>query len=163
MQIIASDLKRTPVDETEFIPGQDYSNCVIQSPTAMDNYVLLYHMYPGIQFLYVKRPKKDIIASMRRIKWCKDDVHNWDQFLEQHLESRIRLWQTIKDQYPYSCSEITFDSFRHHSLFVDDQYRKQFTSRQWQLNQPFGPMYWTNNLECTKQLYGERYPECTTG
>lgn len=161
-QILAEDLKRTPVDEIDFFPGRNFTNCVVQAPTAMDYYVILIHMYPGLQFVFVDRPRKDIIASMKRIQWCRNDVQNWEQFLEQHLDARLHLWKVIKDRYPESCNEIAFQSLQKHPLFVQQDQRTAFTSRQWQLNNPIGPKYWRNNLECTKQLYGERYSECIT-
>ena len=151
--ILADDLDRTPIDEFNFVMGQDYSNCVIQLPQAMDNYVLLQHVYPGVQFLFVNRDKKAIIASMKRIKWLKDDVHDWEQFLERYVNSRFDAWSLMASQIPDCTGFINYDELSKHPFFVARKRRAGFTSKQWQVGQPIGPRHWTNNIKCIQSMY----------
>lgn len=156
-KIIAADLFRTAVDESEFTFGEDYSNCVLQLPQALDHYIYLQHIYPGIQFLFVSRDPKDIIASMKRVEWCAGDVYDWELFLERYVTSRILLWNHIKQMIPESCSEIHYESLSDHPLFIPKEGRKDFTIKQWRADSPVGPSYWRNNTECTTILYGSRH------
>lgn len=162
-QIIADDLGRQAVDETEFAFGSDYSNCVLQLPQALDHYILLQHMYEGAQFLFVRRNPDDIIASLKRIHWCKDDVRNWELFLHRYVSSRISLWNHIKNVIPHACSEIDYEALSSHRFFVPSDQRIEFTSKQWQLEHPIGPRYWSNNSECIKATYGSRHIKGSTG
>lgn len=154
-QILASDLDRQAVDESEFTMGADYTNCVIQLPQALDHFILLQHVYPGVQFLFVRRDPLDIIQSMKRIQWCKDDVHDWDVFLERYVVSRLLLWNHIKQQAPDACSEIDYEALSDHPFFVDKDKRQKFTSKQWQQGKPVGPKYWSNNIKCMQSYYAK--------
>jgi hypothetical protein len=154
MRILADELKRMPIDESEFILGTDYTNCVIQFPHAMDSYILLQHTYPGIQFCFVRRDPNDIVASMKRIKWLKDDVLDWEAFLVRYVQSRYLLWETIKEHIPEFCGEIDYSMLENHPFFVHD--REGFTTKQWQADKPVGPKYWANNTQCINQLYGQQ-------
>ena len=156
-QIIADDLDRRAIDESDFIMGHNYDNCVIQLPQALDHFILLQHTYPGIQFLFVRRDPLDIIQSMKRIEWCKNDVYDWEVFLERFVMSRILLWNLIKTQIPAVCSEIDYEAMADHPLFVSKDSRTSFTSKQWQLDKPVGPRYWSNNSECIANFYGSRH------
>lgn len=160
-KILAYDLERTPIDEGEFVLGKDYTNCVLQLPHAIDSYIYLQHYYPGIHFVWVNRSTDDIITSMKRIQWCKEDVVDWEVFLERYVISRIKLWQHVKSQIPDSCSEITYEALEDHPLFVAKDKRVEFTSKQWQVNQPLGPRYWSNNQECIREYYGSRHTSST--
>lgn len=160
-QILAADLQRTAVDESEFIMGKDYTNCVLQLPQAMDNYIYFQHVYLGVQFCFVRRDPDDIIRSMKRIQWCRDDVHDWDDFLIRYVHSKFLLWELMKEQIPSSCSEIEYSLLSDHPLFVHD--RTGFTCKQWQPNQPIGPKYWSSNNTGIDILYGSRRTQCTTG
>jgi hypothetical protein len=161
--ILSADLKRTPVDEIDFIPGNDYTNCIIQSPNAMDAYVLLLHMYPSLEFILIRRSKEDIIDSMKRIQWCKNDVQNWDQFLNQYVDSRLQVWEQVKKDFPDNCSELPYEALSGHPLFVSKTHRTDFTTKQWQVGKPVGPKLWPNNFVGIQQLYGERHTQSTTG
>lgn len=154
-QILASDLDRRAIDECEFNIGADYTNCVLQLPQALDHLILLQHVYPGVQFLFVRRDPLEIIRSMKRIHWCKDDVHDWDVFLERYVVSRILLWNHIKQQAPEVCSEIDYKALSDHPLFVDKTKRKEFTSKQWEQGKPVGPKYWSNNTKCIQSYYAK--------
>lgn len=157
--ILAYDLNLTAIDETQFQFGKDYTNCVIQLPTALDNYVIFQHAYPDCHFVFIKRPRKDIIASMKRIKWCQDDVNDWETFLKRYVDSRFKLWNHVKQQIPLDCSEIYYNALTEHPLFVHQDLRQDFTSKQWQLDKPVGPRYWSNNSNCIQETYGSR---CTS-
>ena len=161
--ILADDLNRQAIDEIDFIPGKDYTNCIIQSPNAMDAYVMLLHMYPGLQFILIRRSKQDIIASMKRIQWCKDDVQDWEQFLEQYVDSRLRIWEQVKQDFPDSCSELPYEALAGHSLFVSKDKRSAFTTQQWQVGKPLGPKLWPNNFVGIQELYGERHTQSIAG
>jgi hypothetical protein len=155
--IFADKLSLTPVEEHHFIPGNDYTNCIIQSPNALDGYIMLQHMYPGVQFLFVRRDPEQIIASMKRIQWCKDDVSNWEAFIERYVISRIRLWEHIKKHIPDACKEIQYESLQTHPMFVPTEDRLEFTSKQWHPDYPVGPRYWSNNIDCIKELYATTF------
>ena len=155
--ILADDLKLTFVDEVDFVPGQQYSNHVIQSPTALDNYVLFHHMYPKAEFVFVKRAKSDIITSMKRIEWCMDDVNDWEQFVSDYIDTQNTRWKQLKDYLPSQTSEIPYEALKGHRLFVQQDARLNFTAKQWHPSKPIGPRYWSNNLQCSIDMYSERH------
>ena len=149
--ILAADHNKQFIDELEFIAGKDYTNCIIHYPNALDGFIHLHHFYPDAEFVVVTRPKKDIINSMRRIRWCKDDVKDWDQFLEDYVKQRLIRIQELFQYLPDQTVELAYETLQYHRLFVKD--RANFTSKQWKKGVPRGPKYWDSNVKCIEQCY----------
>lgn len=158
--ITASDRNLTFIDEAEFVPGNDYNNCVIHLPYALDGYVMLHHIYPTAHFIVVTRSKADIIKSMKRIQWCREDVQDWEQFLDDYVDNRFQLIDQLKSYLPDQVSLLPYESLASHRLFVTD--RSNFTVKQWKPGIPRGPKYWSNNLQCITDYYARR-TEVPTG
>jgi len=153
-KIIAYDFDLKAVDESEFTLGNDYSNCVVQLPGVLGSYIFLKHAYPGLQFVYIIRDKEDIIASMRRIQWCRGDVFDWEAFMSDWIDNCVLQWHLIKQDMPDQCAEVYYDSLRDHPLFIAEKDRQDFTSKQWQVDKPVGPRYWIKHNQALLELYG---------
>lgn len=156
---LADDFNLTFIDETGFIPGNPYKDAVIQSPNALDSYVILHHMYPDAEFVFVRREKEDIIASMKRIQWLKDDVQDWEKFLSDYVDNRFELWKKLQVYLPNQTQEIPYNALKGHRFFVPKDQRQHFTTKQWQAGKPIGPKTWPNNQQGIQELYRER---CTS-
>lgn len=153
-KIIANDFNYRAVDESEFRFGEDYTDCVIQLPNALSQYVFIRHAYPGVQFVYIIRDKEDIIKSMKRVQWCRDDVNNWEQFMSDWIDHCVLQWHIIKQDIPDQCAEVYYSALQDHPLFIQEDQRHNFTSKQWQPNQPIGPRYWNRNNKAMQELHG---------
>lgn len=138
--ILSRDFNLTYIDETEYIPGQSYDNCVIHAPTFLDTFVAVHHMLPEATFVIVKRDRQEILASMKRIQWLKGVMVNWEQFLDDFIDERLQRIEALKAYLPDQTSEIHYNDLSQHPLFVND--RTGFTSRQWKQGVPIGPKYW---------------------
>jgi len=152
--ITATDNNLTFVDEAEFVPGNDYRDCVIHLPPALDAYVMLHHMYPYSKFLVVTRDKADIINSMVRINWCRDNVQDWEQFLDDYVDNRIKLINQLVQYLPDQVQLLPYQSLSTHRLFVQD--RSNFTVKQWRSDIPRGPKEWSDNFKCISTYYARR-------
>ena len=160
---LADDFNLTFVDETGFVPGNQYKDAVVQSPNALDSYVILHHMYPQAEFVFVRRDKTDIIASMKRIQWLMDDVQDWESFLSDYVDNRFELWDKLKNYLPKQTQEIPYNALKGHRFFVSKEQRTSFTTKQWQVGKPLGPKIWPNNQQGIQELYCERYSSSTQG
>lgn len=160
-RILADDLGMECVDELYFQPGKQYSNHVIQSPNALDGFIFIHHIYPDATFVFIDRPKSDIIASMRRIRWCYNDVQDWDQFVSDWIDQKHLLWKQLQEYLPLQTQQIPYQSLSGHRLFVQRQHRTDFTSKQWKPGEPIGPRYWSNNTYSLQELSRERYRRST--
>jgi len=158
--IAATDNNLTFIDEAEFVPGNDYRDCVIHLPGALDGYVMLHHIYPYSQFIVVTRDKGDIIQSMKRILWCKDNVQDWEQFLNDYVDNRFQLIEQLTNYLPQQVLLLPYASLKSHRLFVED--RSHFTVKQWKSDIPRGPKYWSDNFQCISEYYARR-SEVSTG
>ena len=158
--ITATDNDLTFIDEAEFTPGKDYQDCVIHLPGALDGYVMLHHIYPYSTFVVVPRSKEDIIQSMKRIQWCKDNVQDWEQFLSDYVDNRLQLIEQLQAYLPNQVKLLPYESLRTHRLFDED--RKHFTVKQWMADMPRGPKYWSDNFQCISTYYARR-SEVPTG
>ena len=158
--IKAADLNLDFIDELDFIIGRNYDNCVIQSPNALEYYLNIHHVYPDSFFFVMNRPRDEIIQSMKRINWLRDDVYDWEAFLNDYVDQKISRCKELLSYLPSQSMQIAYHSLSDHRLFVTD--RTEFTSKQWKPGVPRGPKYWANNLQCILQSY-ERRTEVTAG
>lgn len=138
--ILSQDLNLNYIDETEYISGKAYRNCVIHAPTFLDTYVAVHHMMPDATFVIINRDREEILASMKRIQWLKGVMKDWDQFLNDYIDERFQRIASLKAYLPDQVNEIDYHSLSNHPLFVKD--RAGFTSRQWKEGAPIGPKYW---------------------
>lgn len=152
-RILANDLNRTFVDETQFTACDPRQNIVCQVPTALQTYMIIHHFMFNAHFVFVKREKEDIIASMKRVQWSKKNVKDWENFLDSYVDYCIKQWERLKEDIPADCwSELPYESLSSHPLFVKSEERKDFTVKQWQKDTPVGPRLWDDQLACLKEL-----------
>jgi len=127
-------------------------NTVIHSPLALNGFLETYYANPGVHFIHVNRDPHDIIASMRRIKWLKDDVEDWNRFLPHFVSHQQRMWKLLQTELPtHAWSEIQYESLKSHPLFMSQEDRTNFTVLQWEKDSPVGPQYWENNSTGLKE------------
>ena len=117
---------------------------VIQSPVALHNFHYLFHQVPQVHFVGVKRKTEDIIASMKRIKWFQDEVYHYIDYYYDHVRFMNNQWGLLKQMLPKdSWTEVKYNELKEFPQFIPKHQRKDFTSKQWQLNKPNGPKYWS--------------------
>ena len=141
--ILAFDLNRTYVDESEYTQNNLPKNAVIQAPFIIKFVLELSYMFPKAHFVFMERDKNDIIKSMERIEWYKDYISDssfYDIYVEHTYKYIDLLCNTLpKDRW----SVLQYDSLITHPLFIND--RHDFTVRQWQKDKPEGPTTWRND------------------
>ena len=119
------------------------TDLVIQCPAALNCFDQLYHMFPSLHFVGLKRKTDDILASMKRIKWYEDEVDNPEQFYKDHIRFMNSQWGLLKQILPpENWTEVKYNELKDYSEFLPKSQRKDFTSKQWELNKPIGPKYW---------------------
>ena len=132
------------VDLKRFIDG-DRRRFVIQSPTAINCFHYIHHYIPEIQFVGVKRPKEEIIASMKRKKWLQDDYPDYLPFYNHHIRFMNSQWGLLKQLLPpEDWVEVNYSELAKYPEFIPQDQRINFTVKQTQLNKPKGPKYWLN-------------------
>ena len=117
---------------------------VIQSPTALQAFLDIYHQIPQVHFIGMKRKTEDIIASMKRIKWYQEEVYHYIDFYHDHIRIMNNQWCLLKQILPpETWTEVKYNELKEFPQFIPKEQRKDFTSKQWQLNKPNGPKYWS--------------------
>ena len=93
---------------------------VIQAPFAIQKYRHILFAAPDAHFVGMVRPRDEILESMRRIEWCKNDFDNWEEYIEQHVDKMIALWDQLKDEVsPSNWTELHYEDLKDHPFFVD--------------------------------------------
>ena len=119
---------------------------VIQSPTALNYFHFIHHIIPEIQFVGVKRPKDEIIASMKRIKWLQNDYPDYLPFYNHHIRFMNSQWGLLKQLLPpENWIEVNYSELAEYPEFIPKSQRIDFTVKQTKLNQPKGPRYWPDS------------------
>ena len=119
---------------------------IIQSPVALYNFPFIFHKLPQIHFVGVKRKTEDIIASMKRVKWCQDEFDHYIDYYYDHIRFMNNQWGLLKQILPQSSwTEVKYNELKEFKQFIPKEQRKNFTVKQWQLNKPNGPRYWTSD------------------
>ena len=120
---------------------------VIQSPTALYNFHFIHHMIPSLHWLGVKRDKKEIIASMQRVKWMQDVYTDPLPFYTDHIRYMNSQWGLLKQLLPPdNWTEVRYpDELTDYPEFIPNNLRKDFTIKQHRLNEPKGSKYWLND------------------
>ena len=165
--ILAHDLNCTVIDEFHFPPvprsfqkvqtmlESDITDFVIICHSALQMPIEIFHTIPDLHWVGIVRKKKDIIASMKRIHWRRDDFYHWPDYLEDYVNHTRQLWGLAKSILPDGVwTEIQYESLKDHPLFVPKSKRENFTVKQWKLNEPCGMPYWENNVECYLEKLG---------
>tara|TARA_Y100000748_G_scaffold299405_1_gene296193 strand:+ start:495 stop:1010 length:516 start_codon:yes stop_codon:yes gene_type:complete len=142
-RIIASDLNKTYVDESDYHPDHIPDQAVIQAPFLYKFVPELSFRFIHSHFVFVRRDKQEIIDSMERIEWYKDIIDHPDYY-----SATVDFAYNTIDSYKLTLTkdrwtDISYDSLKTHPLFIHD--RKDFTVRQWQKDKPEGPTSWRNN------------------
>ena len=121
------------------------SKFVIQSPTSLHYFLFIHHLIPEILFVGVKRPRKQIIASMKRIKWLQDDYPDYLPFYNHHISFMNAQWGLLKQLLPpENWIEVNYADLSSYPEFISKKQRKSFTVYQTQLDKPKGPQYFTS-------------------
>jgi hypothetical protein len=142
-RILATDLKRSYVDESEYTPNVIPPNAVIQAPFIIKSVLELSYLFPKAHFVFMQRNKDDIVKSMERIEWYKDYIQD-SSFYNTYVEHTYRYIDLLCETLPKDrWSILRYDSLATHPLFVKD--RDDFTVRQWQKDKPEGPTTWRND------------------
>lgn len=142
-RILAFDLNRTYVDESEYTPKAIPTNAIIQAPFIIKFVLELSFMFPESYFVFMYRDKNEIIKSMERIEWYKDYITD-SNFYNTYVEHTYKYIDLLCNTLPEDrWSVLHYDSLATHPLFVKD--RHDFTVRQWQKDQPKGPKTWRND------------------
>ena len=120
---------------------------VIQSPTALYNFHFIHHMIPSLHWLGVKRDKKEIIASMQRVKWMQDVYTDPLPFYTDHIRYMNNQWGLLKQLLPRdNWTEVQYPAeIQDYPEYIPPELRKDFTIKQHRLNEPKGPRYWLND------------------
>jgi|TARA_R100001530_G_scaffold1844_1_gene3137 hypothetical protein len=155
---LAHDLKLEVLGDRDFTPNitgieklytlieNGITDIAIQMPTALNCFVDLHHSIPNAHFVGVIRATEDIIESMKRIKWQYDEYYHYIDFYYDHIKMMKGNWELLKNILPESCwTEVKYESFSKHPLYVKKDQRKDFTANQWSPGKPVGPQYYLKN------------------
>jgi len=168
-QVIASGLGYGFLEEFDVLPqagglsifgylnDNKISDVVIQAPFAVQIYKQILSVAPTTHFVGVVRPRQEILASMKRIEWCKEDHEDWEaSFAKPHRQDVIPVVTTKgKDVCPSSWTELKYEDLKGHPFFVDQNNRQAFTVKQWKPNQPCNFKTWSNNKKCIEDRMKE--------
>ena len=127
---------------------------VIQSPTALYNFHFIHHLIPSIHWVGLKRDKKDILASMKRVKWMQDLYTDPEPFYRDHIRYMNTQWGLLKQLLPPdNWTEVNYpDELQDYPEFIPKKLRKDFTIKQHRLNEPKGSKYWLNDEKGHKEV-----------
>jgi len=121
---------------------------IIQSPAALMNFHFIHHLIPSLHWVGVKRDKKDIITSMKRVKWLQDDYPDYLPFYNHHIRFMNSQWGLLKQLLPDIWTEVNYpDELSHYPEFIPHNQRKNFTTHQTELDKPKGPQYWLSDQQ----------------
>ena len=117
---------------------------VIQSPLALHNFPYIFHKLPTLHWVGVKRKTSDIIKSMHRVRWYYDEFYHHIDYYHDHIRFMNNQWGLLKQMLPKeSWTEVKYNELKEFKQFIPEDQRKDFTVKQWQLNKPNGPQYWS--------------------
>ena len=120
---------------------------VIQSPTALYNFHFIHHMIPQIHWVGCKRDKNEILSSMKRVKWVQDMYPDPLPFYKDHIRFMNSQWGLLKQLLPQdNWTEVKYpQELKDYPEFIPKNLRKDFTIKQYRLNEPKGSKYWLND------------------
>lgn len=150
-KIIAHELGYKYIDEKEFSTSDEEAlkvilkkdNIVVHAP-AMSHLV---HKLKDIAVVFVIRPKKDITASMKSMKWSEEDmmaeIRKYNKEIESSYENIVDMkykawwkWQKQKCDYPF---ELKYDDLKDHSMFISKEKREKLRKEKkwnWKSTEP---------------------------
>ena len=139
------------------------TNLVVQCPVALKDWERFYSYVPNIKFVFIHRNKEDILNSMRRIEWLKDDhPDDWEEFMSNQVDEMRDRWEDLKERVPQEFwRELQYEDFKEHPLFIPKEERTNFTVKQWERNKPCQNLKWTTDHGCTKKNLITRQEEDT--
>ena len=83
---------------------------------------------------------------MKRIKLYQDDVYHYLDFYHDHIRFMNNQWGLLKQMLPpETWTEVNYNELKDYSQFVPKDQRLNFTSKQWEINKPIGPQYWSTD------------------
>ena len=164
--IINDLLEGIYIDEAEFYPfnvgiklineisAKGLKNTVVHCPCALDCWQKLHSVIPNVRWVGVTRNKEDILASMKRIQWVKEDHEDdWEEYLDWRIEDMKQKWEDLKQTIsPEDWRELKYEDMKSHPFYVSKEKRKDFYVKQWKEGEPAGPKYWNSNDECLAKL-----------
>lgn len=139
--------------------NRGYTNLVVQAPIALKDWQLFYTAVPNIKFVCIKRDKEDIINSMRRIEWLKEDhPDDWEEFMDKQVDLMYGLWEDLKERVPSTdWAELEYDELKTHPFFIPKEERANFTVKQWKKDEPCDHLTWPSDHVCTEDTIKKRY------
>ena len=155
-QILSQEYNKTRLGNRDLYPQEmpklsillqhHVTDLLVQMPTALNCWLDMWHTFPDVHYVGVVRDTKDIIASMKRIKWRQDDFYHWPDYLHDTVAYMKGQWEIMKDILPDTAwTEVEYESFKDHPLFIEKELRKDFTVNQIVSDVPVGPKYWKKN------------------
>ena len=140
------DLWPSELPKLRTLLARNVDKFALQMPIALNCWLDMWHTYPQVHFGGVMRDTEDIVASMKRIKWRMDDFYHWPDYLYDAVAYQKGQWGVLKDILPdTSWTEVEYESFKDHPLFVKKEERKDFTVNQVKVGKPVGPVSWRKN------------------
>ena len=140
------DLWPSELPKLRTLLANNIDKFALQMPIALNCWLDMWHTYPQVHFVGVMRDTEDIVASMKRIEWRKDDFYHWPDYLYDSVAYQKGQWGVLKDILPdTSWTEVEYESFKDHPLFVEKEKRKDFTVNQVEVGKPVGPVSWRKN------------------
>lgn len=131
------------IDEAEFeahfygrfrFLAKKNKNWVVQGPALFHKIFDVYHDFPDVTFVVIKRNVEDILKSQKRISWS-DDMERAHMNVAKNdvrpiAEIKYCLWDKWKNDLP-SWVEYSYYDFELHPYWVGEDLRLNFTSKQW--------------------------------
>ena len=147
------------LEDSEWLPTPEYvktlkelvdtgrNRLVIQSPAALNYFHFIHHRIPSLHWVGCKRDKKDILASMERVKWMQHDYPDFLPFYKDHIRFMNAQWGLLKQLLPRdNWTEVQYPTeIQQYPEYILPEFRKDFTIKQHRLNEPKGPRYWLND------------------
>tara|TARA_R100000458_G_C8150041_1_gene158025 strand:- start:120 stop:617 length:498 start_codon:yes stop_codon:yes gene_type:complete len=122
------------LSKLKLLLDNNLTNFIVQMPSALLMYVDMFHTYPDLHFVGVMRDTEEIIDSMKRIEWQKNTYYHWIDYMYDHVKMMKSNWCALKEILPdTSWTEVQYNSFSEHPLFIPKEKRMKFTPNQWNL------------------------------
>lgn len=114
--------------------AKENENWVIHGPAILHKILDINSIFPDACFVVIRRPIADIVKSERRINWSDaDERHSFSAWDDPRPISVIKyeFWDSVKHQLT-EWQEFEYEQFKTHRLWIDEENRLEFHSKQWQ-------------------------------
>lgn len=115
--------------------AQEHEQWVIHGPALLHKIVEINSLFSGIKFVVLRRSIDDIVKSEKRIGWSDADERTsfnaWDDPRPISI-IKYEFWDVTKHQLT-SWEEFEYEQFKTHPLWINQESRTDFHSKQWQV------------------------------